>query len=48
MNLYGFTITLDEPVDDLDAMNAFYGRANDASIAGGDGKTFVHFDREAA
>ena len=42
-----FTITLEERVDDLDVVDAFYGEVNDASIAGGVGKTFIHFDREA-
>ena len=47
MNLYRFTITLEERVDDLDVVNAFYGQVDDAVIAGEDGTTFIHFDREA-
>jgi hypothetical protein len=47
MKLYSFTITIEESVDDLDAVDAFYGRVDDASVAGVDGKTLIHFDREA-
>ena len=47
MKLYNFTITLEEVVDNLDVLDAFYGKVNDASVAGGDGETFIHFDREA-
>jgi len=47
MKLYSFTITLEEIVDDLDVLDAFYGKVNDASVAGGNGETLIHFDREA-
>jgi hypothetical protein len=47
VKIFEFTITIDEYVEDLDVVNAFYGKAGDASLAGSGGKTLVHFDREA-
>ena len=47
MTTFEFTITLTDLVDDLDAINVFYGHANDASIESSAGKTLVHFDRDA-
>ncbi len=47
MKVYSFTITIDKYVDDVDVVDAFYGKVDDASIAGSEGKTLVHFDREA-
>lgn len=47
MKLYSFTIKIDESLDDLDVVDAFYGQVDDASISGSRGETFIHFDREA-
>lgn len=47
MKIFEFTITIDQYVEDLDVVDAFYGKTGDASLAGSDGKTLVHFDREA-
>jgi hypothetical protein len=47
MKIYSFTITIDKYVDDLDVIDAFYAKADDASMAGAEGKTVIHFDREA-
>ena len=47
MKVYKFTITLEELVDDFDAVDTFYGHVNDASMVNGNGSTYVHFDREA-
>lgn len=47
MKIFEFTITIDQYVEDLDVVDAFYGRTGDASVAGSGGKTLVHFDREA-
>jgi len=47
VKIFEFTITIDQYVEDLDVVDAFYGKTGDASLAGSDGKTLVHFDREA-
>ena len=47
MKVFEFTITIDQYVEDLDAIDAFYGKTGDASVAGSNGKTMIHFDREA-
>ena len=47
MKTYTFTITLEEQVDDLDAIDVLYSHADDASMAGSGEETVVHFDREA-
>lgn len=47
MKIFEFTITIDQFVEDLDVVDAFYGKTGDASLAGSGGKTVVHFDREA-
>ncbi len=47
MKLYNFTITIEESIDNLDVLDAFYGKLQDASVASGDGRTYIHFDREA-
>ena len=47
MKIFEFTITIDRYVEDLDVIDAFYGKTGDASVAGSEGKTLVHFDREA-
>jgi len=45
--VFEFTIVIDQFVDDLDVIDAFYGKNRDASIAASGGKTLIHFDREA-
>ncbi len=47
MKIFEFTITIDQYIEDLDVIDAFYGKTRDASLAGSRGKTLVHFDREA-
>jgi hypothetical protein len=47
MKVFGFTIAIDEFVDNLDAIDVFYGKTADASVAASEGKTLIHFDREA-
>ena len=47
MRLYPFSITILELIDDLDAINTLYGRVDDVSVMGHDGKTIFDFDREA-
>lgn len=47
MKIFEFTITIDQYVEDLDKIDAFYGKIRDASVAGSAGKTLIHFDREA-
>ena len=47
MKIFEFTITIDQYVEDLDKIDAFYGKMGDASVAGSAGKTLIHFDREA-
>jgi len=47
VKIFEFTITIDQYVEDLDVIDAFYGKTGDASLAGSHGKTLVHFDREA-
>ena len=48
MKIFEFTITIDQYVEDLDVIDAFYGKTGDASVAGSKGKTLIHFDREAS
>lgn len=48
MKIFEFTITIDQDVRDLDVVDAFYGKASDATLSGSEGKTLVHFDRESA
>ncbi len=47
MKVFAFTISIDQYVDDLDTIDAFYGKTADASVAVSEGKTLIHFDREA-
>jgi len=47
MRIFEFTITIDRHVEDHDEIDAFYGKTVDASVAGSEGKTLIHFDREA-
>ncbi len=48
MNTFDFTITIDQLVDDLDAIDAFYARCDDVSMFNSDGVTKVTFHRDAA
>ena len=47
VNIFEFTITIDQYIEDLDVIDAFYGKTGDASLAGNNGETVVYFDREA-
>lgn len=47
MQLFSFTITIEQYLEDLDVIDSFYAKVDDASIATGEGKTLIHFDREA-
>ena len=47
MNRYDITITIDRLVEDLDAVDAFYGRCGDASMFNADGVTKITFHRDA-
>ncbi len=47
MKIFEFTITIDQYVEDLGRIDAFYGKTGDAAVAGSEGKTLIHFDREA-
>jgi hypothetical protein len=47
VKIFEFTITIDQYVEDLDVIDAFYGKTGDASLAGSHGKTLVQSDREA-
>jgi hypothetical protein len=48
MHTFDFTITIDQFVEDLDAIDAFYGRCDDASMFNSEGATRIIFHREAA
>jgi hypothetical protein len=48
MQTFDFTITIDQLVEDLDAIDAFYGRLDDVSMFNADGTTRITFHREAA
>lgn len=48
MQTYDFTITIDQFVDDLDAVNAIYGHLDDVSMFNSDAATRITFHREAA
>lgn len=48
MNTLHFTITIDQLVENLDAVDAFYGRCDDVSMYNSDGVTRVTFHRDAA
>jgi len=47
MKLYQFTITVDEDLSDVDLVDAFYGKVDDASVSVADGQSLIQFDREA-
>jgi len=48
MNKFDFTITVDQFVEDLDAINTIYGQHHDISMFNSDGATRITFHREAA
>lgn len=48
MSTFDFTITIDRLVDDLDEIDAFYGRCDDVSMFNADGATQITFHRDAA
>jgi hypothetical protein len=48
MKTFDFTITIDQFVEDLDAIDAFYGRLDDVSMFNADGATRITFHRDAA
>lgn len=48
MNTFDFTITIEQFVDDLDAIDAFYGRCDDVSMFNSQGSTKLTFHRDAA
>jgi hypothetical protein len=48
MNTFDFTITIDRLIEDLDAVDAFYGRCDDVSMFNSAGVTKITFHRDAA
>ena len=48
MQTYDFTITIDQFVEDLDAIDAVYGQLDDVSMFNSDAATRITFHREAA
>ena len=48
MNTFDFTMTIDQLVEDLDAVDAFYGRCDDVSMFNSAGVTKITFHRDAA
>ncbi len=48
MNTFDFTMTIDHLVEDLDAVDAFYGRCDDVSMFNSAGVTKITFHRDAA
>ena len=48
MNIFDFTITIDQLIEDLDAIDAFYGRCDDVSMFNSEGVTKITFQRDAA
>ena len=47
MNTFDFTITMDQWVEDLGAVDALYGRCDDVSMFNSDGVTKITFHRDA-
>jgi hypothetical protein len=45
MKTFDFTITIDRLVEDLDAIDAFYGRCDDVSMFNCEGVTKITFHR---
>jgi len=48
MHTFDFTITIDQLVEDLDAIDTFYGRLDDVSMFNAHSATRITFHREAA
>ena len=48
VNTFDFTITIDRLVEDLDAIDALYGRCDDVSMFNSEGVTKITFHRDAA
>jgi len=48
MNTFDFTIAIDQFLEDLDAIGAFYGHCKDASVFNSEGVTRITFHRDAA
>ena len=47
MKTFAFTVSIAQRIDDLDAIDHFYGKTGDASISGSGAAARIHFDREA-
>lgn len=47
MNTFDFTITIDQLVEDVDTVDAFYARCDDVSMFNAEGVTRVTFHRDA-
>ena len=47
MNTFDFTITIDQLVEDLDVIDAFYKRCDDVSMFNSEGITKITFHRDA-
>lgn len=47
MPIFNFTITIDQLVEDVDAVDTFYGRLDDVSMFNADGATRITFHRQA-
>ncbi len=47
MQSFSFTFRLNGCLDDLDAIDALYGRCGDASVESEADTSFIHFDRNA-
>ena len=48
MQIYAFTFTLAQMVEDEAAIDEFYGRTGDVTVVDSEGHTELQFDREAA
>ncbi len=48
MQQFDFTVSINVFIDDLDKIDAFYGRCDDVSMFNSDGVTRITFHREAA
>jgi len=48
MNTFDFTITIDQLVEDVGAVDAFYARCDDVSMFNAEGVTRITFHRDAA
>jgi hypothetical protein len=48
MQVYAFTFTLDQLVEDEAAIDEFYGRTGDVTMVDSDARTELQFDRQAS